>query len=101
MSLPQGGALLGCVCDRLQGPRLVGQVSRRGAGGRGVLKQVNTVEFAHSSSTASSFTCDVEWYKLSRRSPSVGPAWFLGHRRSGGGCTGAAVVTTPAQRGAI
>lgn len=49
-------------------------------------------------------TCDVEWYKVSRcASPQV-PAGFLSDRRPGvygSGGAAAAVVTAPAQRGAI
>lgn len=101
MCLPQGEVLVGGIRDGLQGAGLMGEgVPWRGGWGRGMLEEVDAVEFPSSSS----FTCYVQWYKVSRcASPQV-PAGFLCDRWSGGGGRGgtaAAIVTTPAQWGAI
>lgn len=52
MRLPQGEVLVESVRDRFQGAGLVGEgVPRRGGWGRGVLQEVDAVEF-HSSSSS-------------------------------------------------
>lgn len=86
MRLPQREALLGGVGDGLQRSWLIGEVSWRGAGRRGVLQEVNTMEFPPSSSTTSpGFTCDVQWDAVCGGPSSRQPAWFLCDGRSDGG----------------